>query len=143
MEKLSNLILNIKQHLNKNGNLEGYNLTEGDIKEICNFNYKNLPKVSGKYSKTRVYLEDNFELIYIVWDSDVKTSLHGHPKNGCIMYLIEGDLIEKKVSDIMEFYTRIKSGKSSYIDDSQGKHMITSKKVSYSFHIYSPAKFYD
>tara|TARA_B100000767_G_C19770551_1_gene539683 strand:+ start:451 stop:882 length:432 start_codon:yes stop_codon:yes gene_type:complete len=143
MNILSSLIFNIREHLNRYDNLEDYKLSADDIIKIKNFNYKNLPIISGKYSKKRVHLEDNFEITYIVWDKDSETGLHNHPKNGCIMYLIEGDLVEKRVTDIMELYIRVKSGNTSYIDDNQGKHKITAKKISYSFHIYSPPKFYD
>lgn len=143
MDTLSSLIINVREHLNNHDSLEGYKLSEGDINEILDFNYKNLPVVSGEYSKTRVHLEDEFEIFFIVWDENLKTSLHSHPKNGCVMYLIEGDLIEKRVNDIMEFYFRFKDGFQSYIDDELGKHMITAKKVSYSCHIYSPPHYYD
>lgn len=139
---LDNLTMNINNHLLENDTLENYKLSDEDISEIKDIDYKNATVIEGEYTKILLYLNEVFEIFLIVWDNNVKTKLHAHPKKGCIMYLIDGCLIEDRVTDTHTLCTRIDPGHNGYIEDKIGKHSITSKKVSYSVHIYAPPHFY-
>lgn len=98
--------------------------------------------VEGKYNKNKVYSNDKLEIYVISWWPNIETEYHNHPKNGCILKMVFGELIEEKKKETIS-KTILKKNEQSYIDDSMGVHKIIVKKPSVSVHIYSPPGFYD
>ena len=129
------------------------------IKHLNNYNgndWKKFIKFDEKYNRIVLFRNNDFEILLICWDKNQYTSIHKHPKNGCVFKTLEGRLFEKRyktlpseTSDCKEnkkIYQQTeytKKNKSSYIDDNIGVHQINSKDIkSVSIHIYSPPLFY-
>lgn len=139
---LHKLIYDLAKYNNKNLYLFSKNLK--------NYNLEYLIEKYGlikheSYNKTILYRNTKFEIILISWDKNVCTNIHSHPENGCLMNILEGNLIE----DIYKKDNYLKrniynKGDISYIHDSLGYHKIYNKdQYSYSLHIYSPPNFYN
>lgn len=82
---------------------------------------------------------DLFDMYLIKWCSDAETPIHQHPKMGCILKVLEGDLIETRMHTNIPTAQIIKAkeGTINYIDNTIGIHSIKNgKKSSYSLHIY-------
>ena len=133
------------------GNLKKKNLSNivNDIKnikidnnEICNFiNFK-----ENDYNKNLIYRNKDSEIILICWDKNSKTKIHNHPKNGCIMKILQGNLIEEQYNSELEKLNICNYGvdEVSYIHDNLYLHkIINNNQRSISLHIYSPPCFYD
>ena len=81
-----------------------------------------------------------FDIYHFSWVSLNPTKIHDHAKNGCLMFLIKGELNEKiydkKLNLIEEniYY----SPNISFINNKKGYHSIKALKKSKSFHIYYP-----
>ena len=56
--------------------------------------------------------------------------------------ILDGSLLEERISEYTTIFSKVIPGKMSYIDNTHGKHNITAKK-SWSLHIYSPPFYYD
>jgi len=90
---------------------------------------------------------DIFNMYIIKWNPGSLSPIHNHPELGCIMRILEGDVLEKKYDhDInLETETLLSSDKNydidlktTYIDDSQNYHSISniSYKPAYTLHAY-------
>ena len=97
-----------------------------------------------KYYKHIIFKNNLCELILIKWDKDTISKIHKHPKNGCIMKLLEGSIREERYCD-KEIYqvNNIKENSTSYMHDILGEHRIIALEESYSLHLYSPPNFYN
>jgi hypothetical protein len=108
------------------------------------------------YQKTLLFRNEQFETYQINWNKNAETIIHQHPKNGCIMKVIQGSLQEKlyqtisypieqkEMTNKYEIKNTIyKINDVSYIDDTIGLHKIIALEDSISLHIYSPPKFYE
>lgn len=100
------------------------------------------------YQKTLLFRNDHFEIYQINWFKNAQTTIHSHPKFGCIMKVIEGSLQEKLFTSHNSGFNEIKTSmyqpnNISYIDDSIGLHQIKALEDTISLHIYSPPKFYE
>lgn len=139
---LDKLIYDLSKYNDKNlylfsKNLEKYNL-EYLVKKYGSIKH-------NSYNKIILYRNTEFEIILISWDKNVCTNIHNHPENGCLMNILEGNLIEEiyKKDNLLtkNFYGK---GNISYIHDSLGYHKIYNKdQYSFSLHIYSPPNFYN
>lgn len=142
MNKLENLVFSIKHHLSYFNNLENYKLSNDDINII-----KKIPLeydiIKKSYNRNVLYRDDIIEILILVWDEDALTSMHNHPDNGCILYMIDGKIIENRQSEYCSISSILYSGMQSYIDNTMGLHQIKSLEKSYSLHIYSPPNFYN
>ena len=108
---------------------------------ISSFNSVNNNK---NYYKKTLFRNDKFELILIRWDKDAETSIHPHPKNGCLLKPIFGKLNETRyLKSNKEKNTELEINKVYYMHDDIGKHKIMAKDDSYSIHLYSPPNFYN
>ena len=98
-----------------------------------------------KYKKNLVYRNSIYEIILIAWLPGQQTKLHDHPKNGCIMKIIEGELTEDLYTFDKIVNTTYKKNDISYIDHTIGKHIITNNtnNKTVSLHIYSPPNYYN
>jgi len=90
---------------------------------------------------------DMFDMYIIKWLPGSISPIHNHPKLGCILRILEGEVLEKKYDhDInLETTTLLTNDenydinlKTSYIDDSQNYHSISniSYKPAYTLHVY-------
>ena len=96
------------------------------------------------YNKKRIddLSTDEFDMYTISWLPEQITSIHDHPQNGCIMYLMSGTLEEKIYNKKLELIeTRVIKGPYiGYIHDSIGFHSIHCIEKAVTLHIYSPGK---
>lgn len=123
--------------------------TPYNIQIISNYIHHPIPiHQTLPYQKTLLFRNELFEIYQINWFKNSQTTIHSHPKFGCIMKVIEGSLEEKLYtvnnSEFNEIKTSIyQPNNVSYIDDSIGLHQIKALENSISLHIYSPPKFYE
>ena len=107
---------------------------------------------SSVYKRYTIYKNDIIEILLITWSPNSKTLIHDHSKNGCILFLLEGELIEEKYkTENIELHSihKVYPGDITFINNTIGYHRIINsneKQYSYSIHIYSPpnhqAKFF-
>lgn len=103
-------------------------------------------KISDEtYTKNILYRNKDLEIILISWLPGQHSKLHSHPKNGCILKVLEGELHEVKVNGKKTLETNIKINQVSTMHDNLGKHIISNigDKTAVSLHVYSPPNFYN
>ena len=121
--------------------LENYN--DKDWKTFKSSFY--LPNISNQktYYKNIIHQNELYELVLIKWDKDAETIIHPHPKNGCLLKLLEGKLKEERYINNKIYQTHeLKLDSVGYMHDSLGTHKITALEDSFSLHLYSPPNFY-
>lgn len=98
-----------------------------------------------KYTKNILYRNSDLEIILISWLPGQHTKLHSHPKNGCILKVLEGELNEIKINEKDIIESNIETGQVSLMHDDLGKHIISNvgSETAVSLHIYSPPNFYN
>lgn len=146
---MTSKLISILHNYNKKKGLNLLNLVNDfksfnfDKSEWCK--YINLKK--NDYNKNIIYRNNKYEIILISWDQNATTKIHNHPKNGCIMKILEGSLIEETydTKTLDKIDTNIyEKDNTSYIHDNLYYHKITNNaSQSFSLHIYSPPNFYD
>ena len=86
-----------------------------------------------------------YELIIITWFPNNYANIHNHADNGCLLKVLDGELIEKRYTHKLEKYKEIKYFKNeiSYMNNKLGLHSILNDndKPSVSLHVYSPPRF--
>lgn len=101
----------------------------------------------GTYNKDLLYRNNDFEIVFITWGINAESCIHSHPENGCILTILDGDLIEERYNNNGELfeYNFLKMGNIGYMENKIGKHRIINKNDFnvYSLHIYSPSNFYN
>jgi hypothetical protein len=104
--------------------------------------FNNYLKIPIKFNELSNYNKYEYEMFLIIWHPHSYTALHKHSENGCLMKILEGNIIEQKILNQEgifpqknEYYTN----DISYIHNSEGIHRIinNSFKEAYSLHIYS------
>jgi len=100
----------------------------------------------GTYSKDILFRNKLFEIVFITWGANSQSPIHSHPSNGCILQILDGDLVEERYNKelVLFEYNFLKSKDIGYMDNSFGTHRIINNNNHnvYSFHIYSPPNFY-
>jgi hypothetical protein len=101
-----------------------------DYKQYANYNFKGL-----KHTRSIVGKNDIIEMIVMVWPVGSECPDHLHPDGGCLMTVVEGELIETTTKSV----TTLKKFEYKYIDNSIGSHKIcnTGYKNAVSIHIYA------
>lgn len=97
-----------------------------------------------KYTRNLLYCNNRYEIYVLCWNENISSNIHNHPKNGCLMKIMDGDLINEVYNKKLDIISNenLKKGDVSYIDDDIGYHKIINKNMkSISLHIYSPPKF--
>ena len=143
MEKIYNYV-NESLLLNKkliDMKIELANLIDESV-IYCIKSFENFEK--GKYNKIKLtnYSNDLFEIIIIFWN-DVESKIHDHSENGCLIYILDGILLEeiydnKLILTNTNIFNKFNIG---YIDNNVGYHKIISPNKSISMHIYSPPNY--
>ena len=98
------------------------------------------------YSRNIIYRNKIYEIIIITWMPHQFTKLHKHPKNGCLMKVLKGELNEIIFSNQNKYMERkLNENTVTFIKDKLGKHIISnvSKKPCITLHIYSPPNYYN
>ena len=114
-----------------------------DIFKIYNGNdWKKYITKTDSYSRSVISRNENYELLLLSWNKFSSTPYHNHPKNGCLIKLVEGVISENTINN-----TSTNTIKLFYPNDISYKngneyHKITALKKSYSLHLYSPPNFY-
>lgn len=102
------------------------------------------------YQKVRVPIKSEFSDLYdiyiLTWNPLQESMIHDHSKNGCILKVIEGELIEKQFTPSTDnpkliSQSKIKEGNHGYINNEMAFHQVgnmSSNQRAVSLHIYSP-----
>jgi len=93
------------------------------------------------YNRNKVYGNNDFELFVITWVPGQESPVHDHPKGGCWLRLLTGELNET-VFDMRDNTIQNKiilSNGPSFMHNDIGFHKIINKsdKLSTSLHLYS------
>uniref|UniRef100_A0A6C0J053 Cysteine dioxygenase n=1 Tax=viral metagenome TaxID=1070528 RepID=A0A6C0J053_9ZZZZ len=137
---ISDLIKDIDKHFKQFSDMKSLKNIDCNLDELKKFVFFD----KEKYKKNVVYRNSNYEIILITWLPGQQTKLHAHPKNGCIMKVLEGELNENLYIPGKIIDNIYKKEDISYIDNTIGKHIISnnSKNNTISLHIYSPPNYY-
>lgn len=145
LESLNDLIEIIKRDISLNQKLKYMdniliNYVGKDYMNYVNFDDNN-------YKRNLVYKDDFFDVYIICWNNNQKSEIHDHPENGCLLKILEGELIEKRY--VKRDNKMIKIGRNflknsniSYMEGKKVLHCIKngdSKTIS--LHIYSPPNY--
>ena len=117
----------------KNFDFEKYNVINIESK----INFK-----KNTYTRNILFECELYEIILICWSPNSKTPIHKHPKNGCLLKVINGNLIEELYQKDKIINSILLKNDIKYLDDSIGTHKIISEDFCVSLHIYSPSGFY-
>lgn len=102
------------------------------------------------YQKIRIPIKSQFchlyDLYILTWKPKQESMIHDHSKNGCILKVIEGELIEKQFTPTNQnpqliSQSKIKAGNHGYINNEMAFHQVgnmSSTQRAVSLHIYSP-----
>ena len=107
------------------------------------FDWRKYADVNKEFTRNLVYRSENLELLLISWNKDYSTEYHFHPKNGCLLRILEGTLMENiKLDEKIKtnFYGQ---NNVSYMHDDKGSHKITALSQTFSLHLYSPPGFFN
>ena len=99
-----------------------------------------------EYTKNLVFRNNNFEIFIVCWDKYQGSKIHDHAKNGCILKILKGKLIEYRYdTDTLKLkeLSFLPKDSISYIDNDIGYHSIknSSRGQTVSLHIYSPPNY--
>lgn len=107
----------------------------------CIDNYMKIPIIFKELENEK--FKNLYGMYLVVWNPFCETSIHNHPEGGCLMKILEGQIIQHKFSnnEMLKCSDDLKCGDISYINDNIGLHRILNNKMkyAYSLHLYSPA----
>lgn len=106
-----------------------------------------------KYNRIKIPVSNQFEDIYdiyiLTWKMNQQSAIHDHSRNGCILKVLEGKLMEKQYtpdpnSPKLTSQQCIEAGNQGYINNSIAFHQIlnSEKETAVSLHIYSPPDYH-
>ena len=106
---------------------------------ISSMNYEefNINK-PNKYEKKILYRNKDYELVLINWKKGAVTKYHNHPKNGCVLKVLNG-----KLNEIDNSNSVILNKNDVTFKLHNQYHKIVALENTYSLHYYSPPNFYD
>lgn len=96
------------------------------------------------YHRSKVFENEEFEIIVITWNKNQGSQIHDHAYNGCYMLMLQGELFEElfeKGEMVPKKENIVKVRDVTYIDNEVGYHRIkniSSSEIAISLHIYSP-----
>ena len=89
---LKKLFLSVNNEMKKRVHLKNMRPI---INEYNNIDWKKYVYFdNNKYNRNTVYENENIEMVIISWNNNQKSGLHDHPKNGCLMKILDGELNE-------------------------------------------------
>ena len=110
----------------------------------------------NRYTRNKVYCDTNcgdrtaFEIMVLCWDKGQTSGIHDHPKYGCIVKVLQGELEEniygKNKLDKLEHLHKqvLREGQCSFQIGKMGLHNVSNpsaKNFAVSLHIYSPPNY--
>lgn len=150
MKTLQELAEQISAWIEMNG-VENFHLSHfiKQLEKYDGVDWKDCPRttqpcyIRDKQNFNVKYHNTVYDIIIISWGVNCATPVHNHPKSGCILKVLEGELTEelydssKTESEPIKM-TTLKCGTTGYIDDNIGFHRIVnnSGKQAVSIHIY-------
>ena len=145
---MEELIKDISNYLSDHDTLDKANVF---IQSYCTDDWKNYiskdnkkNKKIGFYYRYLVYQDYDFDIYVIEWTKNSYADIHDHPDNGCLLKVLEGELLEKNYDKKLKLIDSetIKKDDVNYIQNNLRYHSIqnTFDGTSYSLHIYSPPK---
>jgi cysteine dioxygenase len=105
---------------------------------------------NSHYNRHLVYNNKNFNIFIITWLPNQSSPIHNHPKNGCLLRMLRGELNENKYiktnNKLQSISNTILQSNSDvhYINDKYSYHKVgnyTKNQVAVSLHVYSPPNF--
>lgn len=135
---INDLVKKLDTHLHKN-HLKNFDLKSYNILNLDKF----ISFKKGEYTRNILYRSNLYEIILICWSPNSETPIHKHPKNGCLLKVINGILDEKIYYKDKILDRKISQNDIGYLDDTIGTHKIKSQTFTVSLHIYSPSGFYE
>jgi hypothetical protein len=104
---------------------------------------KKIENKNNFYEKFYLFENNNFSLILIKWNKNCETRIHDHPEKGCIVRLLNGELIEEiynsKLNKIDSQFLKIDN--FGYKSGSKILHKIIAQNNAISLHVYIPGFF--
>ena len=103
--------------------------------------------LNNTYNRNIIYRNHQIELIIISWNNNQISGIHDHPKNGCLMKILDGELDEyvyKRENNNLNLINikNLKKGNIGYQENINGIHNIINKNnKTVSLHIYSPPNY--
>ena len=95
------------------------------------------------FNRSKVYTSKNFDIFEISWSKGYTTPLHSHPDTGCILKVLQGELLETiKQNNTMEITNNYEINNVSYMHNDKGTHQVEALTSTFSLHFYSPSGFY-
>ena len=105
-------------------------------------NYTNLASFSDDtYKRNLIYTSDVTEVYLICWKAGQKSKIHDHSIRGCVMIILEGEIIENKYKNIdnnlkLSSSDHLTVGAIGYNFGSHTVHEIIPVNETISLHIY-------
>lgn len=95
------------------------------------------------YSRHYIVQNQDFEMLILCWKPGQGSPIHNHAERGCVLKVLEGQLLETRYLGEEVKETLLLSGDLTYIDDQIGWHKINNlgNKPTVSLHVYSPGYF--
>ena len=99
-----------------------------------------------KYNRNVIYSNECIEMIIISWNNNQTSGIHDHPRDGCLMKILQGDLDEhihknNNNLDIIDIHN-CEEGSVGYQEGNDILHNIVNKNnKTVSLHIYSPPNY--
>lgn len=144
----NNLLEHFVDENNESLDLRMIQLLKSEIVDIYLQSLKRIiyhPREPETYIRNRLDKTNSgpisFEILLITWNEGAKTPLHGHPKIGCWMIVLEGEFIETLANGSTK---PLKKGDIGIQRGSNGLHTIQCIKIDSisgsgkTLHIYSP-----
>lgn len=98
-----------------------------------------------KYARNYVINTELFDVLILCWRPGQKTMLHGHPKDGCFVKILQWEITETLYNaDKKPLRTSVmREWETMYNHDSIGYHILenASNRDTVSLHIYSPGNY--
>lgn len=124
---------------------------EGDfatsVQDLCLNKEELLPFANWSdehYTRNCVSRSDLYELILLCWEPEQDTPIHDHGGEECWVYMVDGELHEKRFSlqgeqFVIEQQSDCNAGDFTYMNDDMGWHTLSnvSSKRSMSLHLYA------
>lgn len=98
-----------------------------------------------KYARNYVINTEAFDILILCWKPGQKTMLHGHPKDGCFVKILQWEIIETLYNTDKNLLCTniVREWDIMYNHDSIGYHILenASERDTVSLHIYSPGNY--
>jgi cysteine dioxygenase len=108
------------------------NYNGNDWKKYVNFD-------DNKYFRNSIFKNDNIEIVIISWNNSQYSGFHNHPEYGCILKVLDGEIIEQTTNNNIYYNNILKKNSIGFQQGESGIHNIINKNnKSVSLHVYSP-----